>query len=164
MPSTRNRAWADRRISMSLVATVPQAIDLLLNAPTVDTLTAVRVIVDILCFYSPDATVVDSLSFVDLAVGVTSVEAFAVAAAAGLPNPTTESGYPPRGWLYVNTKPVFQQAESTGVLIQTAHFMFDVRSMRKVDKGVLFLIAENNTIIVGGVVRMVGRTRVLCLT
>jgi len=164
MVSRRGRAWADRRFDVSsLVAAVPQSFNLLQNAPTVDTLTAVRVIGDLTFQYSPNSTIVDSLSKVDVGVGVTSLEAFTVGGAS-LPNPSDENQYPPRGWLYVSTQPVYQQAESTGVINAVARFQFDLRAMRKVDKGVLFLTMEQNNILVGGSMRIVGRTRVLCLT
>ncbi len=114
--------------------------------------------------YSPNATIVDSLSTVSLGIGVASVEALGVAGGLGLPNPSQEQEYPPRGWLYVGTQPVFQQAESTGVIHRTARFQLDLRSMRKIDKGVLFIGFEQDNILVGGSMRVIGRSRVLCLT
>ena len=164
MPSNRARAWADTRIQYSALNTgVVQLENLLLNAPTVDTLTAVRVIGDLWVMYSPNSTVVDSLSSVDLGVGVTSAEAFA-AGGVSIPSPTDDTQYPPRGWLYISTQPVVQQAESTGIFVHMAHFKWDVGSMRKIDKGVLFMVIEQNDILVGGSMRIIGRVRALCLT
>ena len=161
---SRNRARADTIFSVAtLVAGTPQHSNLLLNAPTVDTLTAVRVIGDLWFMYQPDSTVVDSLSISTLGIGVTSVEAFA-AGGVSMPDPSNDAQYPPRGWLYVNSQPVSQQAESTGVLNHMAHFKFDVRAMRKVDKGILFSTITNTNIIIGGSMRVVGHVRALCLT
>ena len=164
MASNRNRAWADRRLAVAALNDGSrQSFDLLANAPTVDTLTAVRIIGELWFMYSPNSTIVDALSIVDLGIGVSSVEAFAQGAAS-LPDPTTETEYPPRGWLYVDTKPVWQQAESTGVINHAAQFKFDLGAMRKIDKGRLFLTMEQNDILVGGSMRVIGRVRTLCLT
>ena len=77
--SPRPRAWSDTRFAVaSLVAGTRQDFDLLLNAPTVDTLTVVRIIGELWFMYSPNSTVVDSLSIVDLAIGVGSVQSFDV--------------------------------------------------------------------------------------
>jgi len=165
MPSSRRRAWADTRLNgVSLVAGTPFVSDLLVNAPEVDTLTVVRIVADITVQYVVSNTIVDSLSNVDLGIGVSSIEAFAVAGAAGLPDPSVDDQYPPRGWIYVNNKPVSQQAESTGVVNSVAHFEFDIRSMRKIDKGRLFMVMDQTNITVGGAMQIVGRVRALCLT
>jgi len=162
--SNRNRAWADEIFAIaSLVAGAAQARDLLDNAPTVDTLTAVRIIGELWFMYSQNSTIVDSLSTVSVGIGVSSLEALA-AGVASLPSPASETEYPPRGWLYVSTQPVFQQAESTGVINHVARFKFDLGAMRKIDKGKLFLIMQQDNILVGGSMRVVGRVRTLCLT
>ncbi len=162
---SRGRAWADTRFTgLSVVAATPLAFDLLQNAPTVDTLTTIRVIGDLTVQYTPNSTIVDSLSVIDIGIGVSSVEAFAVSNTAGLPNPSVATNFPPRGWLYVATRAVSQQAESVGVVNQVEKFEFDVRGMRKVDKGVMFIIIEQNDVLVGGSMRISGRIRVLCLT
>jgi len=165
MPSSRNRAWADRVFNITgLVAGTPQAFDLLSNAPVVDTLTVVRTVGEIVAMYSPNSTVVDSLSTISMGVCVVSDQAFGVAGAAAIPNPAAEDDYPPRGWLYVATQPVSQQAESTGVLNVQAIFKFDIGAMRKIDKGKLVLVMKQDNILVGGNMRLVGRVRSLCLT
>ena len=165
MPS-RPRAWSDQRILIaSLVAGTPQKFDLLENAPALDTHTVIRIIGHLTFMYSPNSTVVDSLSVVDVGIGVSSVEAFAVAAGAGLPAVESDSKYPPRGWLYMATRPVSQQTGDTfeGSHNEQATFDFDVRAMRKIDKGILFLLMEQNNVLVGGSMRVVGRVRALCL-
>jgi len=162
--ASRRRAWADQRIAIAaLTDGSPSKLDLLANAPASDTRTVVRLIGDLTFMYSPNSTIVDSLSIVDVGIGVASAEAFAVGGNA-LPNPGGIADQDPaRGWLYAATKPVFQQAESTGVINAIAHFTFDLRAMRKVDKGVLYMIMEQNDILVGGSMRVIGRVRSLCL-
>jgi len=164
MPSSRNRSWADTIFSVAaLIAGTPQHSNLLLNAPVVDTLTVVRIIGDLWFHYDPASTIVDSLSLASLGIGVTSIEAFTIGGTS-LPSPANDAQYPPRGWLYVNSQPVEQQAESTGVVNHMANFKFDVGAMRKIDKGRLFSTIANDNIVVGGAMRVVGRIRVLCLT
>jgi len=166
MASTRRRSWADQRLAgVSVVAGTPVRLDLLENAPTIDTLTVVRIIGDLTVQYTPNSTVVDSLSIIDMGIGVASVEAFATGSA-GLPSPSAETQFPPRGWLYVASRPVSQQLESagTGALNEVSLFQFDIRAMRKIDKGILFWIIENTDILTGGSIRVTGRIRTLCLT
>jgi len=161
---SRNRAWADARfIGTVLAAGTPIAANLLVDAPTLDTLTATRIIGDVTVLYDQASTVVDSLSLVECGIGVTSVEAFA-AGVGSLPTPDISTEYPPRGWLYCAGQAVYQQAESTGVLSTNARFVFDVGAMRKIDKGVLFVVFTNTNLVIGGAMRIVGRIRTLCLT
>ncbi len=163
--TTRQRAWADRTLSGSVLAAgaAGLTINLLLNAPTVDTLTAIRVLLDFTVQYAVGSTIVDSLSVVSCGVGVTSVEAFTIGGTS-LPSPADETQYPPRGWLYVASKAMWTHAESAGVTEVPAVFQVDIRSMRKIDKGVLFCTFVNNNITVGGSMTVTGRARALCLT
>ena len=164
MPSGRGRAWADFRIiGTALVAGTPNVSNLLGNAPVEDTLTAVRIVLDVTVQYLVSTTIVDSLSIVDIGIGVASTEAV-LAGFAALPRPDDGTNFPPRGWLYVASQPVSQQAESTGVISTVARFQADLRSMRKIDKGVLFMVITNTNITVGGAMQMTGRVRTLCLT
>ena len=160
---SRRRAWADTRLAgTQLTAGTAVNVDLLADAPVLDTLTAVRIVCDLTVMYNVAATVVDSLSIVDLGIGVAAASAFAVSGALPAPQLTTE--YPPRGWLYVGSKPVAQSASTDGVTNTMARFEFDIRSMRKIDKGTLFLTMIQADIITGGSMQVVGRVRVLCLT
>ena len=163
MPSNRNRAWADERfIGQNLVAGASgHQRNLLFNAPTMDTLTAVRIVGDITVQVLPTVTFVDSLSIIDVGIGVSSQEAFDVPA---LPSPAVDTEYPPRGWLYVASLPVSERLQDTTVMQEVARFQFDIRAMRKIDKGVLFIRVINTNIIVGAAMVITGRVRVLCLT
>jgi len=165
MASNRNRAWADQRFNIgALIAGATQTRDLLSGTPIPsDNITAIRLIVDLWAMYEPSATLVDSLSIVSFGVGVASVEAFTVGGTS-LPNPDAVGEFPPRGWLYVDSQPVHQRAESTGVIESMAHFKVDLGAMRKVDKGILFASIRQENIVVGGAMRVVGRVRTLCLT
>ena len=164
MASTRRRSWADVVFNVtSLIDNVRDDSDLLADAPVSDTLTVVRILGDLTAMYSPNSTVVDSLSSLSIGIGVSSLEAFA-AGGASLPDPRQATQFPPRGWLYATTRPLMQMAESTGVINLVQHFQFDLGAMRKIDKGILFLTLVQNDILVGGSIRVIGRTRVLCLT
>jgi len=162
----RTRAWADTTFhGGAIVAGTPLTVDLLSEAPTSDTLTVVRLVGDFSVFYTVTFTVTDSLSVVDVGIGVTSQEGFAIKGTS-MPNPgVTPAQYPPRGWIYAATKPVSHVLEgTTGLHVVTADFKFDIRAMRKIDKGILFLTVANTNITVGGGMNIVGRVRALCLT
>jgi len=133
--------------------------DLLVNAPTVDTLTAVRIIMDLEVGHSVTSTV-DAFNVHSVGIGVTSREAFA---AAVIPDPEQDSQYPPRGWLYVANKAVRSHQDQGSTKTQ-ARFVVDLRAMRKIDKGVLYLAQSNNAVVQTLSVDVVGRVRVLCLT
>ena len=163
--TTRNRAWADTLIDNTVVNGGQLRTDLLIGAPTIDTITAVRIVGDIMGF-SGALSEAEGTQLVDLGIGVTSREAFD---ALVLPDPNASGDYPPRGWLYV-ARAVMQTALPTGatptaIFRRFAEFHFDVRSMRKIDKGVLFMVISN-TNADGGTetINLAGRVRVLCLT
>ena len=158
----RPRSWADRRITSALAAGTLFEVDLLLNAPVSDTLTTVRSVGSLYVAYTISVTVTDSLSIVDLGIGVASREAF-VAGGASLPSPAIETEYPPRGWVYVDSKAVWEKTDAAGIQIGVTQFNWDIRSMRKIDKGVLFLSMVNSNVTVGGSMQVVGRVRTLCL-
>jgi len=165
MPSERPRAWADTRLAgNALVAGADLILNLLIDAPTVDTLTSIRVVGEINAHYIISNTITDSDSIVDLGIGVASGQAFAVGQTA-LADPAGSTGYPPRGWVYCQSLYCGQAVtSSTGMFNENAIFKFDVRGQRKIDKGVLFLRMVNTNINVGGAMEVVGRVRVLCLT
>ena len=167
MASTRNRAWADLRLVAETLNLTGSLLDNLLEvAPTVDTLTAVRIVGDLTVEFDPTSTHSDQLNVIDVGIGVASQEAFALGTTA-LPDPRTQADYPPRGWLYINTQPVMNSIDATNQAIATrpARFQFDIRSMRKIDKGVLYLLIQSSAGKGSGVTTLVsGRVRTLCLT
>jgi len=140
--------------------------NLLLTAPTVDTLTAIRIVVD-LTVYSGSANEDEYEMVVDFGIGVSSAEAFAVGVTA-LPDPNTVGDYPPRGWLFVGTKVATQiipgGATPGAMWVQRADFKMDLRASRRIDKGVLFAIFRNGDIAGSKALSITGRIRALCLT
>jgi len=148
----------------SLVAGTDVLIDLLANAPTSDTLTLVRLVMDLNFHYIVTNTLSDSDSIVDVGVGVTSKEGFD-AGAASVPDPQDQTAYPPRGWIYVNSLYVGQALTAdTGVWNNHGIIKADIGAMRKVDKGILFMRVANTNLNVGGAMEVTGRVRALCLT
>jgi len=163
--ASRRRAWADRRFAgVSLVANTELIEDLLEDLGSTDTLTVVRIVGDLIVNYLVSTTVGDALSIVDLGIGVASSAAFAVGGAT--PAPTSQTEYPPRGWIYVASQPVTQILDAAGgvsIVDRPARFQFDIRAMRKIDKGVLFMNLVQNNITVGGAMQVTGRIRSLVL-
>ena len=164
MTSRRQRAWADDLISVSVVAGSPQTRDLLTNAPVIDTMTAVR-IVGYIEVNGAITTEIEYAQLCDVGIGVASIEAFTVAGTS-LPAPNVDSDYPPRGWLYVARRQAWQfKAGGAQQQRHDAVFEFDVRSMRKIDKGRLFITMASTD--QGGTSTTMlfnGRVRTLCLT
>ena len=168
MVSRRRVNWCDFRMDFSLVAGAVQLDNLLVNAPVSETLTITRIIGDFKV-YQPPTTEVENLSIIDCGIGVINDEAFILGTGVGIPNPTVEDSYPPRGWLYVGTDSTWQQlpggGSPTGISSLPGHFKFDIRGQRKVDKGVLFMWIEQNLVLgSASTLRFLGRIRVLFKT
>ena len=161
----RTRAWADS-VHCASVMTDEQdnVIDLLAGAPTSDTLTVARIVLD-LSFAHLVAGAVDAENCVSMGIGVTSAQAFAAVPPA-VPDPASADEYPPRGWLYVANMAVRTYVATSGGAVNSlpAVFHVDLRAMRKVDKGILFLAIGNNATTGAQSVTFTGRVRTLCLT
>ena len=160
----RNRAWADLLVAQNIGAGGNTKLDLLGGAPTMDTLTAVRVIVHL--NVSPDVlSAIDGVVSFDVGIGVSSSEAFAVGVSA-LPDPDDATNYPPRGWIWVDRYAVRNTVGAGPIdLNNAAEIRADIRAMRKIDKGKMFIIMKLSTAAGSGFgVNVVGRVRVLCLT
>lgn len=163
--SQRNRTWADTIFLGTTIGSDDQiSSNLLTNAPTVDTITAIRIIGDL----EIGVAITSEIEFqasISVGIGVSSVEAFAVASEAGLPRPFDATDFPPRGWLYRSVKDSWQfKAAADNQQKSNAMFHFDVRASRRVDKGVLFLIIRNSADSGAVAVSVTGIVRVLCLT
>jgi len=165
MTTQRRRAWADRRLTGISIANNNNLtpVNLLSNAPTIDTMTVSRIIGHL----EINAVITSEIEYeqlLDVGIGVSSAEAFDIGATA-LPDPQTEGDYPPRGWLYVDTRACWQIVIATVIQRRDAIFDFDLRGMRKIDKGRLFLMVRNTGIGgTGTAVTIKGRVRALCLT
>ena len=161
----RNRAWADSVFNGGVIAAEGTVLtDLLSDAPVVDTLTAVRIIVDLVVAHGSDEAVSANMSAaVSVGIGVCSVEAFAQGIDALLESQFTTE-YPPRGWLYVSTTPAWLGVGTAEASRREAVFKADLMAMRKIDKGILFMAVQNNAILNTKLIDLWGRVRVLCLT
>ena len=164
---SRPRAWADTDINVSLSNGGTFLANLLNDAPTVDTLTVVRMVGGFQAFMASDSEV-ETFQIIDCGIGVASLEAFNVGVAA-LPDVDVSTDYPPRGWLYrarrVGGQALPTAATPTAMWRMDATFNFDVRSMRKIDKGVLYMhVLSTNLDGSGGTMKLVGLVRALCLT
>ena len=162
----RGRAWSDQRFTgTSLVAGNDILSNLLeFGLEGVDNLTVVRIIGELNVHYVVTTTIADSDSFVDVGIGVTSAQAFGVGAGS-VPDPANSASFPPRGWLYAATGYVAQLITTdTGIVNINTTFKFDIRAMRKIDKGTLFMRLAQANINVGGAMEVVGRVRTLVLT
>ena len=162
----RRRAWADFFVGLDLENGVPQSVDLLTQAPDLDTLTVGRMVGRLTAVLDSLTAQVDNRSVIDIGIGVASVEAFGVAASAGLPIADSAASAPPRGWLY-RTQLMALKVHSTGTTYEIMipdTVSFDIRAMRKVDKGRLFLVAEQ-TLQAGtaATIRLQGLVRTMCL-
>ena len=102
---------------------------------------------------------------VHVGIGVCSVEAFAIGGTS-LPSPGTETDYPPRGWLYLASSLCYRAVGAGPIdIVRFAEFQADLRAMRKVDKGVLFLTVVNSAALGASfTIGISGRVRALCLT
>ena len=151
-------------ISTQIVDTGALKVDLLQHAPTIDTITVARLLINFEAFITGSVTV-SSAQGITVGVGVASSEAFAIGTTA-LPDPLLDTEYPPRGWLYAGSKICYLHVVAgVGVAKQDASFQLDLRGMRKIDKGKLFLLILNNNFTGGvGTIDVHGRARALCLT
>jgi len=161
----RRRAWADLRFgTQTLASGATRKDDILSGLSPTETKTVSRILIDVHYYYL-ESNENECSNVVDLAIGVVSKEAFDLET---LPDPDNSSDYPQQGWVYVATQPVQQSLPTGGTPVTMwrlgAHFKADVRGQRKVDRGVLFLLAQNLSINNGQTVRITGRVRALCLT
>ncbi len=161
----RSLAWADViQNALGVSATGSIKTDLLANVSNpVDTLTAARSVGDIMVYYDPTSAVVDSAQHIDIGIGVVSLEAF-TAGLASMPDPS-KAEYPPRGWLYTASGVTWQTTTAEGVMMHPLRFQWDIRAMRKIDKGVPFMLLVSSIAKGAGVTTLVsGRVRTLCMT
>ncbi len=159
----RPRAWAD----LIFNAVIPSgsnmvALDILfdLGVARLDTITVVRLVGALHIIPNSFGTGPLGAQRVDIGIGVASAPAFPTA----VPQPDISTEYPPRGWLYITNKWMAMPGEVSGK-IMWPDWEFDIRTMRKLDKGILYVAAGNNN--VSGTAESVvlgGRIRALCLT
>ncbi len=162
--SGRGRAWADTLLSQTLTSGAATAsLNLLTTAPTEDTLTAVRMIINLNVTPTSGLEAVDGAQSVDIGIGVTSGEAFTAGA---IPDPNTAGDFPARGWLWRERLVIFRGVGAGP--IDTWHYPVvraDIRAARKIDKGRLFITLQLGNM-TGAIFdcHVAGIIRVLCLT
>jgi len=140
----------------------------LLGAATVnlDTITAARLVISVTATPADPVAQVSSIQRLDMGIGVMSEEAFAVGITAS-PDPRVSVDAPPRGWLWRDSMTIVIE-NTTGLeqgIFSFPNIRADLRAMRKVDRGVLFLVTAKTAI--SGAERNIdlsGLIRVLCLT
>ena len=95
-----------------------------------------------------------------IGLGIASQEAFA---AGVLPDPNQDSDFPPRGWIWRAAYRVYGFAADQPA-IDRQRVDMDLRSRRKLENGISYLVADNIDVEgSGGSVRIVGRIRQLWL-
>ena len=161
----RPRAWADTLIDQNLTAT-NVAIDLLTPLAASDTITVARLVIHLWVTPLSLTQQIDGITKVDFGIGVAAGEAFAAGIGA-LPDPGDATKVPARGWLWADTV-VITKVHSTGTTYEAGNFpetRADIGAMRKVDRGILYLMLAMEQIIDDlTTVQVVGRVRALCLT
>jgi len=100
-----------------------------------------------------------------MGIGVSAAEAFN-ATPPVLPDPSTSSETPARGWLYSASMTIFKDTlVATGHRMNFPELVFDIGAMRKVDKGICYLTMQNISAFgTTFTVNMVGRVAALCMT
>ena len=162
MANPRRTAWADS-INSTVLASGSEltAMNLLVNAPASDTITVARIIGVIEAVPADGFEAVNTTSSLHVGIGVTSLEAFN---AGVVPNPNVSNEYPPRGWLYIDRRVLYQAPALTNGF-KYPEFRFDVRGARLVDKGILFIsllnILDQNAAMT---MLLTWRIRAVCLT
>ena len=166
MPSSRRRAWADTIFTGSNLINGGEIInDIRGSLVALDTMTVVRLIVGLRMTFGV-TNELESHQIINFGVGVTSFEAFT---AGVVPNPSASIDYPRDGWLYVATRSAYQTLPSGASVVtmhrQDAVFEVDMRASRKVDRGILYSVMENDAFEGSAeAVKVTGRIRALFLT
>jgi len=138
----RGTVWADITVSV-LLATATQSVlslhPLLLSANF--NLTVIRTILYLELKPASPSTVIGT-SQIDMGIGITSVEAFTAGVVA---DPVVVTDYPSRGYLWRARRFVTDLGVAGGPAIPTSVIVeMDSSAMRKLDKGELYIVVENN--------------------
>jgi len=149
------------------VSGVRNPINLLTTLTASDTVTAIRIIIRMHVVPQNLSDNIDGGAVVDMAIGVAALEAFT---ANVVPDPDVAAETPARGWLWKDRL----IAVGNSVTGPPAHDVYygtslhaDVRAMRKVDRGILYLAIAIRDMGVSGSflpTSVIGSVRVLCAT
>ena len=161
----RPRSWVDLSVNENLAAGGREVLNILTASPVdLTTITVVRILGRLLVIPSVVANSSVSAQRVTVGIGVAAVEAFDIGVTA-LPRAADDGDKPPRGWIYKEHGILVNQQDSGTVEAwHFPEFKFDVRGMRKVDHGILYITMENLDLLGGTTaVKVVGLLRALCL-
>ena len=155
--SRRATVWADTLFSLTVMNGAQQVSSLHLGVLTTNMdLTVVRTLIH-LNISSDNPGFASGLQRVSLGIGVVSEEAFL---AGVVPDPNVNTDFPSRGWVWRDQQVVLDELLATGV-VPLRDIKEDIASQRKLDKGELVLIVNNDAlhgspfdIIVTGIVRI----------
>jgi len=137
--------WVDQVINTDVASGGQFALDLMADFTTVETrvtqLTLLRTIVGLDLAYAVHDSGEGSMG-IGLGFGIESQEAFA----AGVhPEPLTRGDFPTRGWVYRGAWRVFGFAADQPT-INVRRVDLDLRSRRKLENGVSFLVGDSSAI------------------
>ena len=95
-------------------------------------------VIGCLAFYADDSTEFVGSTFVDLAIGVASQEAFALGVTA-ISDPRDATAQPVGGWIY-RCRQLITTGASTINPSPLVRWQFDVKSQRKIDTGEPYIV------------------------
>ena len=158
----RGRVWDDTNINSSLTSGTGVVLQLV-NQDIKD-LTSVRVVARLKFQPASVSATNQGQMLCDVGIGIASLDAFNVGITA-IPDVTNTAAFPPRGWVW-KSKLFCAMENNTGSVefVKEDVLDIDIRAMRKLDRGILYLTAETNGI--SGTpfaTRLIGLVRVLCL-
>ena len=162
----RRLAWGFTNVSQVFTSGLRVSNNLLLDLEGMDTITVARLVINLRAFNELGEFLI-GVQALDMGIGVASVEAFAVANSVGLPNPAVSDQIPPRGWLWSDSLTIFRDEGTTNAqfIYNMPEVRADIRAMRKVDRGVLYLtVSSNNKFGVAQGMILSGRIAALCMT
>ena len=134
----RRTAWEDELIDFN-VSDAGQSSTQLMSTITADEsrgTTLTRLIYE-LAVFSTTVAGAWGTQFLDLGIAVLDEDAFVAGA---LPDPNVEGAEPPRGWVWRTRCVVAQNGTGTPIILRCVG---DLRAQRKMDGGVLVLIANS---------------------
>ena len=136
----RRTRWIDNLFNFTVNAggEVVQSLTVALTEVETQEMTVIRMI---MCYamQSDDPGSVNGIQLCDVGVGITSQDAFTAGAIA---DPNVQADFPMVGWLYRCRHLVMDSIDSRD--IQPLQIEKDIRSMRKLARGELYFVAENN--------------------
>jgi len=158
----RPTIWVDSIINSALAAGLFVE-DLTAALPSTEQQTVTRIVGDIGIYPDVLTANIANAQAIDIGIGVASQAAFDVPAAGGLPDPRLVLEAPARDWLWVTRLVIVKDrpaGETFTLIVPEVHL--DLRAARKIDKGVLFLIAVK-TAVIGSANDVLLQGRLRCL-